>query len=602
VAVIADARLDNRDILLPRFPDCSIETTDAELILRAVETWGLEAPAKLMGDFAFIAWDPREHTVVCARDSSGERPLFYRITAQTFAAGSDIHQLLQDPSVPIAPNEQRLRDFLVPYRVYHNDQEQPTTFFQGIFALPAGHVMSVSRTHESLKPYWALRPPREIRYRDEQQYVQHFADILVASLRSRMRSARPIGAMLSGGLDSTSVASLAQFLMELDGKDPATFTTVSMVFPGLECDESSMIREVNARYRSQVRQVSAADRVLNLDFSPAGFMAAPRKSPSEIDVLLAEASEAGVRLLLSGFLGDNCFGWSQRFFDSLLRRGRLGEFWRHLHAYQRTSEESLRKTLALYALVPLLPLAPQRRLRMAHVRRELRRQPAGLVPAWVLPQLADDLLNQHLELALDAERTRQFSGTEREGIFQSLYPPEVVPSSNAYPVQLVRPFGDRRLHEFILAIPPEQLYEPHPYAYQFYAGAKLILRRAMRGILPEPVRTQTIKPHFTAIVVGELQRRWADYAEAFGPGGRSEVAARGIVDPRAFWTRLQQLREGDFGPDGVYLTRVLNLESWLRTFRLPRPEHVTMATPSHPRIGHDASRAAIRSPVAVGGA
>jgi asparagine synthase (glutamine-hydrolysing) len=332
---------------------------------------------------------------------------------------------------------------------------------------------------------------------------------------------------------------------------------------------------------------------VNLDSSPAGFISGPRKSPSEIDVMLAEASQAGVRVLLSGFLGDNCFGWSQRFFDSLLRRGRLGEFWRHLSAYQRTSGESLRKVLALYAVLPLWPMALQRPLRVANVRREHRRQRASLVPFWISPQLTEDLVDRHLQLEIDAERARRFASTEREGIFRSLYPPEVVPTSGAYPVQLVRPFGDRRLHEFVLAIPPEQLYEPHPYAYQFYAGAKLILRRAMRGILPEPVRTQTSKPHFTALVVGEVQRQWAEYATVFGPGGSSGVAVRGIVDERAFWDRLLRLRDGDFGPDGMYVTRVLNLETWLRTFRLSRPQRVAVAAPTSSPIGDGGSRAGV---------
>jgi asparagine synthase (glutamine-hydrolysing) len=176
-----------------------------------------------------------------------------------------------------------------------------------------------------------------------------------------------------------------------------------------------------------------------------------------------------------------------------------------------------------------------------------------------------------------------------------LYPPEVVPSSNAFPVQVVRPFGDRRLHEFILAIPPEQLYEPHPYAYQFYAGGKLILRRAMRGILPEPVRTQTTKPHFTALVVSEVRRQWAEYAAAFGPGGDSEIAAHGIVAEGEFWERLRRFREGDFGPDGVFVTRVLNLETWLRTFRLSRPQRITVVPPTGSRISHDDARSGLHA-------
>src|SRR5207248_2685690 len=114
-ALIADARLDNRDVLLARLPDRpSPRASDAELILCAYEAWGLDAPARLLGDFAFVIWDPRRKRLLCARDSSGQRTLYYRIDRRTFAAASELHQLLQDPSVPVAPDEERIRDFLVP--------------------------------------------------------------------------------------------------------------------------------------------------------------------------------------------------------------------------------------------------------------------------------------------------------------------------------------------------------------------------------------------------------------------------------------------------------------------------------------------------------
>jgi len=115
-AVIADARLDNRAHLLARLPDNPSSTvSDAELILRAYEAWGPKAAAELLGDFAFAIWDPRDRRIVCARDTSGQRCLFYRLDQRTFAAASEIQQLLQDRAVPIEPNVERVREYLVPF-------------------------------------------------------------------------------------------------------------------------------------------------------------------------------------------------------------------------------------------------------------------------------------------------------------------------------------------------------------------------------------------------------------------------------------------------------------------------------------------------------
>lgn len=116
-AVMADVRLDNRSELLSVLSDRpSAATSDAELILRAYETFGVDCVSRLLGDFAFVVWDPRHQALVCGRDTSGQRTLFYRVNRRTFAAASEIHQLLQDESVPISPNEERIREFLTPLR------------------------------------------------------------------------------------------------------------------------------------------------------------------------------------------------------------------------------------------------------------------------------------------------------------------------------------------------------------------------------------------------------------------------------------------------------------------------------------------------------
>jgi hypothetical protein len=78
------------------------------------------------------------------------------------------------------------------------------------------------------------------------------------------------------------------------------------------------------------------------------------------------------------------------------------------------------------------------------------------------------------------------------------------------------------------------------------------------------------------VVVSDFQARWGAYESVFGPGGRSELAERGYIDPAAFWQRLQGLRDGQFLPDGVYVQRMLHLETWFRTLRLPRPQRVTV--------------------------
>ncbi|MEA2639419.1 MAG: hypothetical protein QOF51_813 [Chloroflexota bacterium] len=578
--IVADARLDNRmELLAELAAGLSPTISDADLILLAYETWGMEAPPRLLGDFAFVIWDPRTQRLVCARDTSGERSLFYRVDQYTFAAASEIQQLLQDPAITIAPNEERIRDYLTPYRVFRNDQEQHATFFEGIFAVPAGHLLSIDASGHRLHRYWELTARREIRYRRPAEYLQHFASLFGVALGARLRAAGPIGAMLSGGLDSASIVCLAHLLYQQDAAENHGFATFGMVFPGMDCDESAFIHDVEAKCGFESYRVLVADRVAQLEPTASGFLAAPVRAVAEVDLVLAEAARAGVRTLLSGHLGDNCFGLWLHPFDGLIRRWRFESLWREVQAYRAASGERLRKIAALYCLLPLLPVQWQRPLRSAYLRRKLAHERADLLPSWIAEGMRDDLLEREEAMRLGAEQNRRFSSVEREEMFATLYPPEVMWTAGASPVQLVRPFSDRRLHEFLLAVPAEELSQPNPYAMDpLYGGAKLLLRRSMMRVLPESVRTRTHKTNFNSLFLHEIERRWDAYQAMFGPSRRAEVVARGYVDGPRFWDRLGKSRAGIFDLDSIYVMRVLYLETWLQTFNLPRLQRVTVNT------------------------
>jgi asparagine synthase (glutamine-hydrolysing) len=583
--IVADARLDNRPDLLAELKDQPKTATDAELILRAYEAWGDRAAMHLFGDFAFVIWDPNSRRVVCGRDSSGERPLYYRLDQHTFVAASEIHQLLQDPSVTVGPNEDRIRDYLSPYRAYRNDQEQAATFFEGIYALQAGRILTVDASTHRIRRYWDLGQPEEIRYRRSEDYVEHFRELLLSAVAVRLRSSEPIGAALSGGLDSTSVVCAAQRVYELGAAENHGFVSYSLAFDGLECDESRYIRDVQARWGFEARFFDAPD-FRNLNIAYPGFLPGPTKCPFELDLMLAEADRDGVRSVLTGHYGDNCFATSPFFYDSLLARGRIVELLHHVQYYRQVTGASLGSVMGEHVLLPLLPLKLQRRLQMALVQRQFAREQADLVPSWVPEETASDLRERHLATELAGERARRFS-SERESIYRSLYPVETIPVSPGHSSRVLRPFADRRLHQFVLGIPPEQHFQPHPYERSVYAGGKLILRRAMAGILPESVRCRTDKPHFASVVMREFQEHWPDFQAAFGPGGKSEIAERGYVNRAGFWERLQLLREGEFAPDGVYVMRMLNLETWLRTQTLPRGQRTTVRPPGDTLVERD---------------
>jgi asparagine synthase (glutamine-hydrolysing) len=587
-AIVADVRLDNRDELIERLAgDVPATASDADLILRAYDAWGLEALPRLLGDFAFTIWDPRERRLICARDTSGQRSLFYRIDRCVFAAASEIHQLLQDPSVPVRPNHDRIRDSLVPLNIQRNEKDRPDTYFEGIHAVPAGCVLTAEAAGTGapeVRRYWELRPPREIRYRHDEEYAEHFRELFFEVVRARLRSAHPMGALLSGGLDSSSVVSTAQTLYRRGDAIDHGFTSFSTVFDGLACDERPFIEDTQRLYGFDTCYIPAGDEAGRLQLSPGGFVAAPNMGVAGVrDAIFGSAVERGVRAVMTGDLADNGLNGSWLIFDSFLRRLRLGAFQRHWRTYRERTHEQAAKTIALGVVLPLLPLPVQRTALSVYGQRYYRRNRGHILPAWMPDAVRDTLAERQVALDLQEIRDRRFASPPREGEYRLLYPPEVARHPVPWPVEIWRPFADRRLHAFLLAIPPEQKFLPRDDSVEFYAGAKRILRNAMTGILPESVRTRTTKTVFTASLQNEFDRQWPVLEAAFGPRAQPLTGSAGYINQHRFWSRLAELRTNADRPDATYALQILDLETWLRMFRLNRRDLVQV--PAHRALG-----------------
>jgi asparagine synthase (glutamine-hydrolysing) len=294
------------------------------------------------------------------------------------------------------------------------------------------------------------------------------------------------------------------------------------------------------------------------------------------DALMSAASRTGARVLLTGDIADACVCGSLLAFDSLLRRGRLRLFWRYFQAYRGECREPLHRILAFACLGPFLPLPMHRWVRAVYIRRTSDRIRRSGLPSWILPPLRESLGRRHVQLCLEAERTRRFSNLQREVEYRRLYPPDVARHPVPWSLEIWRPFADRRLHEFLLSVPPEQKYAPDLDSGEFYAGTKQLVRRGLRGILPESIRARTSKTRFDCVRTKELEYHWPLYERAFGPSARPRIAERGYVDPSLFWARLQELKQGIGGSDQSYVAHMVELETWLRSFDRPEWQRATV--------------------------
>jgi asparagine synthase (glutamine-hydrolysing) len=578
-AIVADARLDNRAELIARLGDVpTTEISDAELILRAYERWELDAPRMLLGDFALVIWDPRRQRLVCARDGGGQRTLHYRLDRESFAVASEIHQLLQRVDVPVEANDERIREALAPTNLMQNAKESAATYYQAISSVLPGELLCVTRERFERRRFWTLEPPASIRYRSSGAYVEHFAALFRESVAARLRTNGPIAAALSGGLDSTSIVAFAQDLYRSGSVPNTGFGSLSIVYDGLDCDERPLIQELQARFGFDAHYLRPDPTREWLQLEPGGFRSRPELPTAGLATMLDVAETDGRRVLLTGEVADNVVRGTPLAIDSLLRRGRLRDAAAYLRAYRLASGSSVHKSLALYGVAPLLPLGLQKRAMGAYAARTERLERWRLVPNWLPGALQEDLLRRNLELTLDREARRRYSNETQHQQFLRLDPPEVPTIAAGWPIEIWRPFADRRLHEFLLAIPPEELFAPVPNDLSLYGGSKQLLRGATSGLLPESIRARTQPTQFAASFEQQLGRQWHLHQAVFGPGGRSELAQRGYIDQPRFWERLQALRAGRRGRDLLYVNYMIGLETWLRSLTLPRHQVTTVSS------------------------
>ena len=174
-------------------------TSDTEVIVHAYEEYGRKCVDHFRGMFAFAIWDTRNRTLFMARDRVGKKPLYYFVGPEGLVFGSEIKALLTDPMVPRKPDYIALDHFLALQYI-----PAPLTAFQGIRKLPAAHWLELRDGHIRIERYWKLRysPKRRLSVSDA---LAEFRMHMGHAVRLRMISDVPLGAFLSGGVDSSAI-------------------------------------------------------------------------------------------------------------------------------------------------------------------------------------------------------------------------------------------------------------------------------------------------------------------------------------------------------------------------------------------------------------
>ncbi|WP_281884306.1 asparagine synthase-related protein [Paenibacillus sp. YYML68] len=495
--ITADAIVDNREELLRAFDIALAEwpvVTDSELLLRAFERWGYDCPKHVLGDYAFAIWDKMKRELYVARDALGSRTLYYSVNSHSFAFCT-----LEKPLLGVLGDEPRLHekwlaDFLAIDGIQHEiDFEE--TVYEGIYQLPpASYGVWDGQSFRRQQHWDPLQSSKPIRYESDEAYVEAFNRIFAEAVACRLRSVQETGILLSGGMDSGSIACVAASQLEGTGRKLSAFCSVPV--NGFKDGED---RRYIFNERAEVEAIVAA--YPNIEVSYCSFEEKSALSDIEtlVDVfeqpykvyqnmtwyhsILDMASKRNCSIMLTGQVGNSTisYGDFRVHLLTLFRQGRYISCMQECIALSRLLKVPVRKVLKLAARV----VTPYRLRRW----RDRRRNPVfdryrhvivhpKLIERWDIGRRLDAIeANVLTGKFLDYEEDRVM----RAGMMPLAHIGAVETKlSIANNITLRDPSRDRRVVEFCLNIPSEQFVS--------MGNERYLLRRAMKGILPEPIR------------------------------------------------------------------------------------------------------------------
>lgn len=559
--ISADLRLDNRDELCAQLGGAvdARTATDAEIVLAAYERWGEDCPRHLVGDFAFALWDAPRRRLFLARDPLGVRPLYYTLNHRRLIAASTLEAVLGALGVLGAPaeiHEPFLRDLLA-LRFGRWTAETP---YRGVLRLPPAHRMTVEAGREVVSRYWTFgeAPPPPLRRDDEE--VERFREVFLTAVRAQLRSTGPVGLLLSGGLDSSTVAGAAQHLAETGALPWHTgLRFYSCVFQETPAAEEREYAEAVARRctRAHMTYVPSDDSWGLRELGPdSGY---PPTEP-EVNVNrallmrpLRMARADGCRAVLTGLGGDEVLGGQHYHTPLLLRDVAWSRLAAEIPCFLRWSRCSVAGLLFDAYVRPAVP-PPLRRL----ARRLLGREAAAT---------ADRRPATHLRSWSARASYRMLTSGSFAAMLASFDAAAV-----AIGVETRHPFLDRRVIEILCHLPARLLFGG--------GWTKLVLRQS--GLLPEEVLRRTRPAHFGELVHRGLRHEMQWKVRELLQGSR--VVAAGLLAedaPLRLWEDYWQDADAP-GPRNA-LIGFLCTETWLRGQELrPGRSGATLPTMHHP--------------------
>ena len=528
---------------------------DTETILHAYEEWGESCVEQLRGMFAFAIWDMRERTLFLSRDRFGIKPLFYAGYEGGFVFASEMKAMLIDPAFPRELDEQALAGY---FTLSYIPGEM--TIYRDIRKLLPGHNLTLRDGKISVKKYWDLHFMPEYG-KNEEYFIRGAMDILRESVKMHLVSEVPLGAFLSGGIDSSAVVAL----MSEFSNDPVN--TVCMGFGGDVggyLDERGYARLVAERYHTRHREYEVQPSAEGLIETIVRAFDEPFADDSAIpSYYVCKIARENVTVALSGLGGDEVFAGYERYLGFA-----LGNWFRRI--------PSLFREGMVRPIVESLPERADGHYTVNHMKRFLRYSALSPDERYlgyinrVKPGIREDFFTEkgHFEVLSSFSRNLllgYFNSGNVSGAADSLdrpmycdikaYLPEDILAvtdrmSMQHALEVRVPFLDHKFFEFCATIPPEMKMKRF--------NKKHLMKKAVRDIVPPEVinhRKQGFVGPMTSWLKNELKPFVHDTLS------ENNLRKHGLLNPRTVQRVLNEHFSGREIHDTLIWSMVV-FQSW----------------------------------------
>jgi asparagine synthase (glutamine-hydrolysing) len=511
--------------------------SDTEVIVHLYEDHGEDCLASLNGQFSFAIWDRKHETLFIARDRLGIRPLFYTVVNGTLLFASEVKSLFADSRVPRALDPYALDQTFTFWMTI-----PPRTAFDNIRELPAGHYLNIEHGRMTTARYWDMDFDLDGSVKTEEAYAEELRELLIDSTRLQLRADVPVGAYLSGGIDSSVITMLIKKFTD------TPLRTFSVTFDDGAFDESIHQKRMIDYLGADHSSVRCTDADIGRVFPEVIWHAEKtllRTAAAPLYLLAKLVRDSGYKVVLTGEGSDEILAGYDIFKEVKVRR------------FLERSPGSKFRPLILKRLYPYLANSPVKSLSYAEsfFKTDTSAYPVEFyshVPRWNTTSMAKMFFSQELKNTLQAYGCiDDLSQYLANGIYcaddvsraqyieaKTLLAGYLLSSQGdrvamAHSIEGRFPFLDHRLVEFCGKLPPTIKMRA--------LTEKYILKKSMQGLLPASILNRTKQPYMAPDAKSFFMGTPQPYVEELL--SETNLKASGLFNPKAVQLLARKCRQ-----------------------------------------------------------